>query len=204
MGNDEEYLDSTNDVMKEITSNWLKVHPRIAPSLDAYRKGEVPSDIKYYVVDEESEQRDTYSKKKEINKAIVAFEELVPTKQKQIARLMGLPVTESTKEETVYNLLDTELKKTEFTSGVNKGFSPVKLFNELIATDDARIKIKDLVEQALVHSIYRYGMGEKITEGGVTIAATKAELIENLLKEEGQMDVIALERKLSIKKIEKA
>lgn len=202
IGNDEEYFD-TSDPMKEIAWNWIRVHPRIASSLDAWKRGEVPAEVKYYVVDDEAEQRDTYSRKKEINKAIVAFENLSPTKKKQIARLMGLPVTDSTTEESVYNLIDTQLKETEFREGKNKGLAPVKLFNELIATTDERIKVKDLVEQAFTHSIYRPGQGGKVLEGGVTIATSKDELVETLLDEKNQVDLIALEKKLTSKKIEK-
>lgn len=202
IGNDEEYFD-TSDPMKEIAWNWIKVHPRIAPSLDAWRRNEVPAEVKYYIVDDEAEQRDTYSRKKEINKAIVAFESLSPTKKKQIARLMGLPVTESTKEEMVYNLIDTQLKETEFREGKNKGLAPVKLFNELINTTDDRIKVKDLVEQAFTHSIYRPGQGGKVLEGGITIATSKEELVEILLDEKNQVDLIALEKKLTSKKLEK-
>lgn len=203
IGNSDETFDP-KDVMREIAWNWIKVHPRVAPSLEAYKKGDVPSDIKYYVVDEESEIKDTFNRKKEINKAIVAFEELAPTKKKQVARLMGLPVTESTTEETVYNLLDTELKKTEFESGSLKGLSPVKLFNELLATTDDRLKVKDLVEQAITHNIYRFGTGGKLQEGSVTVATSKEDLVNFLLKEDNQMDLVALEKKLQVKKIEKA
>lgn len=202
IGNDEEFFNGS-DPMKEIAWNWIKVHPRIAPSLDAWKRGEVPAEVKYYIVDDEAEQKDTYSRKKEINKAIVAFENLTPTKKKQIARLMGLPVTDNTTEEAVYNLIDSQLKETEFREGKNKGLAPVKLFNDLIATTDERIKVKDLVEQAITHSVYRPGQGGKILEGGLTIATSKEELVETLLDEKNQLDLIALEKKLTSKKIEK-
>lgn len=202
IGNSEEFFD-LSDVMKEITWYWIKVHPRVAPSLDAWKRGEVSAEVKYYVVDDEAEQRDTYKRKSEINKAIVAFENLTPTKKKQIARLMGLPVTESTTEEAVYNLIDTQLKETEFREGANKGMAPVKLFNELISSTDGRIKVKDLVKQAITHSIYRYGQGGKLLEGGVPVATSEEELVEFLLDDKNNLDLIALEKKLKSKKIEK-
>lgn len=203
MGTQEEFF-NLDDAMAEITWNWIKVHPRIAPSLDSYRKGDVPSEVKYYIVDDEAETKETYNRKREINTAIVEFEKLTPTKKKQIARLLGLPVTESTKEEQVYNLIDTQLKETEFREGKNKGLAPVRLFKELLATTDERIKVKDLVEQALTHSIYRIGNGGKILEGGVPIATSKEELVEHLLDEANQVDLLALDKKLTSKKIEKA
>lgn len=193
-------LDGT-DVMKEITWNWLSVSPKIAPSLDSYKKGEVPADVQYYIADDEAESRDTYKRKKAINEAIADFESLTPSKRKQIARLMGLPVTEDTKEEVVYNLIDTQLKETEFKAGRNKGLAPVKLFNELIKTTDDRLRVKDLLEQALTHSVYRVGPGGKILEGELTVSPSKEDFVEFLLDTANQMDVITLEKKLNNKKI---
>jgi len=193
-----------DNVMAEIAWNWLKVHPRVAPSLEAYNNGTVSRDVKYHIVDDEAETRNTYSKKREINKAIVAFEELTPTKKKQIGRLMGLPVTEETTEETVYNLIDTELKNTEFKSGKNKGNSPIRLFNELLVMTDDRLRVKDLIEQALMHNIYREVQGGKIVEGTLTIASTTSDLVEYLLDDKNQIDLITLENKLKAKKIEKS
>lgn len=192
---------SEGDVMKEITWNWLRVHPRIAPSIDAYRRGDVPSDTQYYIADDEAESKDTYSRKKVINQAIVSLEALGPSKRKMIGRLMGLPITEDTTEETVYNLIDAQLKETEFKSGKNKGMAPVSLFNDLLKTTDDRLKVKDLVEQALTHSIYRIGVGGKIMEGEVVASPSREDLVEYLLKDENQMDLLALEKKLTNKKL---
>lgn len=191
------------DILSEITWNWIKVHPRIAPSLDAYRNGKTSQDLKYYVVDDKAEAKETYNRRKELNQATMDFENLSPDKRKQVGRLMGLPISDSTDEMTVYNLVDAEIKKPEFTSGKHKGSSPIRLFNELVKMTNDRIKVKDLVEQALLHNIYRQGQGGKITEGGVTIALSEQELIENLIDVKGQLDLLALEKKLTTKKIEK-
>lgn len=189
------------DTMGEIMWNWLRVNPRLAPSLEAYRRGDVPADVQYYIVDDEAETKETYNRKKLINDAIVAFVALSPTKKKKISRLMGLPVTEDTKEEVVYNLMDSALKETEFKKGPYKGMAPVRLFNDLIKTKDDRLSVKDLVEQALTHSVYRQLPGGKIVEGELTIAPTKDDLVEQLLDDKNQMDLIALEKKLNNKKI---
>ena len=66
LGDRQEFFDNS-DIQKEIAWNWVKIHPRIAPSLEAYKSGKVSNDCKYYIVDDESETRDTYKKKKEIN-----------------------------------------------------------------------------------------------------------------------------------------
>lgn len=191
LGEKEEFFDTT-DPLKEIQWNWLKVHPRVAQSLD-----KVLPEVKYYIVDEEASNVEVYNKKKEINKAIIAFDSLSPTKKKQIARLMNLPVTEDTKEEVVYNLVDNELKeKTQI-----KGANPVRLFNELLKTTDGRLEVKDLVKQAITHSIYRFGKLNKIEEGGRPVANTEDELVEFLLDDGNQLDLIALKDKLRVKKI---
>ena len=203
LGNEEEYFNFTNDPMREIAWNWIKVHPRIAPSYDAWKRGEVAADTKYYIVDDDAEATETFSKKKAINNAVIELDRLTPTKRKQIARLMGLPVTESTTEEVVYNLLDSQIKESELKEGPYKGQAPVRLFTDLVKTTDDRLKVKDLVEQAITHNIYRFGVGGKILEGAVTIAITKDELVENLLKDTAQLDVIALEKRLTGKKLEK-
>ena len=193
LGDKEEFFD-TSDPIKEIQWNWLKVHPRVAQSLDR-----VLPEVKYYIVDEEFTNKEIYSKKKELNKAIIAFDSLTPTKKKQIARLMNLPVTEDTNEEVVYNLVDNELKEKNLIKGAN----PVRLFNELLKTTDSRLEVKDLVKQALTHSIYRVGKLAKIEEGGRAVANTEEELVEFLLDDNNQLDLLALKDKLKIKKISK-
>lgn len=190
-----------SDAMGEIMWNWLRVNPRIAPSLDAYNRKEVPADVQYYIVDDEAETKEIYNRKKTQNDAIVAFVALSPTLKKQISRLMGLPVTEDTKEEVVYNLMDSALKEPEFKKGPYKGTAPVRLFNDLIKTKEDRLYVKDIVEQALTHSVYRQLPGGKIVEGELTIAPSKEDLVENLLDDKNQMDLIALEKKLNNKKI---
>lgn len=202
LGNDDMIFNlDGKDVMKEITWNWLSVNPRIAPSLEAYKNRKVPADTQYYIADDEAENKDTYRKNKAINDAIAQFNALTPTKRKQIARLMGLPVTEDTKEEVVYNIVDKQLKEGEYKDGPNKGVSPVRLFNELVKTTDERLKVKDLIEQALTHSVYRIGVGNKIMEGEVVASPSKEDMVEHLLKVENQMELIALEKKLNNKKI---
>jgi len=194
-------LEPGEDTMKEIAWNWLSVNPRIAPSLDAYKQGKVPPDVQYYIADDEAENKDKYRKNKAINEAVAAFDALTPTKRKQVARLMGLPVTEETKEEVVYNHVNDTLKIGEFRDGPHKGTSTIRLFTELLKTTDERLTVKDLVEQAITHSIYRIGVGNKVMEGEVVASPSKEDMIEHLLKTENQMELLALQKKLNNKKI---
>lgn len=189
-----------SDPLKEITWNWLKVHPKIASSLEAYQRGDCDAECQYYVADEEAQNKATYSRKRIINKAIVDFEKLSPTKKKRIGRLMGLPVTEYTTEESVYNQMDTLLKETEFKSGEYKSLSPINIFNEIISLKDDILEVKDLIEEAIRYSVYRVSGNGKITEGGVDVAVSKTDLLEYLLNDKNQNDLIILKKKVNEKK----
>ena len=122
------YFDLGN-AFQEIAFSWLRVHPTIASSYQAWERGEFPADTQFYVVDDEIENAVVYKKKQLINKAIVKFDSMTPDKKKKVARLLGLPVTEETKEEVVYNLVDNTLKQTEFKNGKYSGLNPVEVFN---------------------------------------------------------------------------
>jgi hypothetical protein len=95
---------------QELAFAWLRVHPTIASSYQAWERGEYAADTQFYVVDDEIESAIVYKKKQLINKAITKFEGMSPDKRKKVARLLGLPVTENTKEEVVYNQVDNVLK----------------------------------------------------------------------------------------------
>lgn len=200
LSNDTFTLNTEDSVLSLLTYCWIRVHPDIARSLEEFERGSCP-ECQYYLANEEAENRSLYQKKKKINKAIVTFEELSPTKQKQIARLMGLPITDDSTEEAVYNMVDNTLKKPEFDSGELKGRSTLGLFDELVKLTDDRLRVKDLVEQAIRHNIYRKGTGDKIQEGSETIAATKDDLVNHLLDDEHQLELVALEARIKQKKL---
>lgn len=187
---------------KELAFSWLRVHPSIATSYQAFERGDFSADTKFYVVDEDIESSIIYKKKSLVNKAISKFEALGPDKKKKIARLLGLPVTENTKEEIVYNLIDTILKQGEFKTGSYQGMSPIDIFNRFADMNDGLLTIKDLVEQAITHSIYRVNKGSgKVYEGEFEVAIDKEELVKFLANDDNQEDLITLEQKLKAKKI---
>ena len=66
--------------------------------------------------------------------------------------------------------------------------------------DDKIVSTKDLVEQAIKHSIYRITKGGRITEGGQEIAKSKDELVSDLMDDKYQDDLLALQEKLKMKK----
>jgi len=186
---------------QELTFSWLRVHPTIASSYQAWVRGEYPADTVYYVVDEDVESEILFNKKKTVNKAISIFESMSPEKKKKVARLLGLAVSDNTKEEVVYNMVDTFLKDTELTSGVYKGMSPVDVFMRFATMKEGLLHVRDLIKQAISHSVYRTKVGGSIYEGDNKIAANEDELIMYLMNEDNQEDLILLEEKIKTKKI---
>jgi len=188
------------DPFQAITYEWLRVHPLIASSYQAYEKGEYASNTQFFVNDENIEEEIQYKKKTLINKAIGTLESLGLEKRKKVARLLGLPVSDSSKETFVYNLLDSFIKQNEIKNGDHRGANPVDLFIKFSSMDDKIISAKDLVDQAIKHSVYRITQGGRITEGGQEIAKDKSELVEFILNDKNQDDLFALQEKLKMKK----
>lgn len=186
---------------QELAFSWLRVHPTIASSYQAWERGEFPADTQFYVVDEDIESGIIFKKKQLINKAIVKFDSMTPEKKRKVARLLGLPVTEDTKEEIVYNQVDNILKQSEFKTGAFQGLNPVEVFNRFADMKENLLHIKDLVKQAITHSIYRIKPNGKVYEGEFEIAKDEEELVKYLIDDDHQDDLITLEQKLKTKKL---
>lgn len=186
---------------QELTFSWLRVHPTIASSLEAWQRGEFPADTQFYVVDKQKENALVYRKKQIINKAIVKLDEMIPSRRIKVARLLGLPVQDDTPEEFVYNHIDNLLKETEFKKGKYKGLDPVKIFTTFADMKDNLLHIKDAVKQAIAHSIYRLQASGRIYEGEIEISTSEEELVKYLADKDNQEDLIILEDKLKSKKL---
>lgn len=186
---------------RELEYAWLRVHPTIASSFQAWQRGEFPADTQFYVADDEMESAIAFKKKQSINKAIVKFEQMSPDRRKKVARLLGQPVTEDTVEHVVYNLVDTLLKQTEFKSGTFQGLNPIEVFLRFADMKDSLLHVKDVVKQAIAHSIYRQKPSGKIYEGEAEIAKDEDDLVKYLVDEDHQEDLIILEDKLKTKKL---
>ena len=187
--------------LQELQFSWLRVHPTIASSYQAWERGDYPADTQFYVADDEIENAVLFKKKQLINKAIVKFDSMSPEKKKKVARLLGLPVTDNTTEESVYNQVDNLLKQTEFKNGKFNGLDPVKVFNQFADMKENLLNIKDLVKQALHHSIYRMKPNGKIYEGEFEVAMDEDELVKMLADDDNQDTLLTLEGKLKSKKI---
>jgi hypothetical protein len=186
---------------QEIAFSWLRVHPTIASSHQAWERGEYPAETQFYIVDDEIENAVVYKKKQLINKAIVMFDSMSPDKKRKVARLLGLPVTEDTKEEVVYNQVDNTLKQTEFKNGKYSGLNPVEVFNRFANMKEDLLHIQDLIKQAIAHSVYRTKPNGKIYEGEFEIAKDESDLIKFLADDDNQDELITLEQKVKSKKL---
>lgn len=189
------------DPWQHITYLWLSADPRIATSLAAYERGEYPHDTQYYVNDEDVESALQYRKKKTSNDAIIKFDSWSLEKRKKVARLLDLPVGENTREEMVYNLVDNFLKTPQVSTGVHKGKDPVKVFSLYADLKDDLLYVKDIVEQAFKHQIYKEKKGGRVYEGELEVYRDKQELIDHLTDENNQEDLLELEKKLKVKKL---
>jgi len=187
--------------LQELAFSWLRVHPTIASSYQAWERGEYPAETQFYVADDEIENAVLFKKKQLINKAIVKFDGMTPERKRKVARLLGLPVTDDTKEEAVYNLVDNVLKQTEFKNGKYQGLNPVEVFTRFADMKDNLLHIKDLVKQAITHSVYRAKPNGKIYEGEFEIAKDEDDLIKQLADDDNQDLLLTLEGKLKTKKL---
>jgi hypothetical protein len=186
---------------QELAFAWLRVHPTIASSYGAWERGEFPADTQFYVADDEIESAIIFKKKQLINKAIAKFDGMSPEKKRKVARLLGLPISEDTKEDVVYNQVDNILKQTEFKNGKFQGLSTVEVFNRFADMKENLLHIKDLVKQAITHSIYRIKPNGKIYEGEFEIASDEDDLVKFLVDEDNQDQLLTLEGKLKTKKL---
>jgi hypothetical protein len=198
---DGDNLFNLDDPWQHITYLWLSADPRVASSLAAYERGEYPHDIQYYVNDEDVESALQYRKKKTANDAIIKFDSWSLEKRRKVARLLDLPVSENTREELVYNLVDSLLKSQQISSGVHKGKDPIKVFALYADLKDDLLYVRDLVEQAFKHQIYKEKKGGRIYEGELEVYRDKQELIDHLIDDDNQEDLLELEKKLKVKKL---
>jgi hypothetical protein len=75
---------------------WLRVHPTIAASYQAWERGEYPAETQFYVADDDIENAVVFKKKQLINKAIVKFDSMTPEKKRKIIGKTFIEVFENT------------------------------------------------------------------------------------------------------------
>lgn len=194
------FFDFDNPFM-ELSFAWLRVHPTIASSFQAWKRGDYPADTQFYVSDDEIEDQILFKQKQEINKAVVKLDAMSPAKRKKVGRMMGLPLADDSTEEFVYNQIDTLLKDKSFRTGTFAGLSPIEVFSRFADMQEGLLNVKDLVKQAISHSVYRKDPSGRIKEGEFEIAKSEDELVTYLMSDDHQEDLLMLEKKLKGKKI---
>ena len=99
------------------------------------------------------------------------------------------------------SLVDNLLKQSEFKDGQYQGLNPVEVFNRFAELKDDLLHIKDLVKQALAHSLYRKKPNGRIYMGELEVAVDEEELVRYLSNEDNQDDLLMIEQKLKGKKL---
>lgn len=190
------------NALKEIEFWWvIQNTDLIASSLEKFKKGTCKSTVQFYVSNPEEEAGIIYSEKKAQNKAIKDLEAMSLEKTRKVAKLLGLPITDDTKEEILYNSLDNFIRSGEVKNGEAQGQRSVTLFNSIMAIPDGILTTRSLIKDALNLRVYSKRSGI-IYEGSAIVADSEDNLVKDLssTKQESQMKYLALETKVSDKK----
>lgn len=190
-----------SDPFQAITYFWLRVHPTIAPSYDAYITNTrsfrcpLPLEAKWYIEEEEVQTKIAYTKSIRINKAIAQLDNMLPTKRLKIAKLLGLPVSHMSSDDIVYVELDQFIKaETGGTKTQN-----LTMFESMLNVADENLEIKYIVAQAIEYRIYTIGKGGIIYRGKTQMANSEDELVAFLSNPMNQEELLAVKVELEQK-----
>ena len=75
------------------------------------------------------------------------------------------------------------------------------MFGRFADMQESLLHVKDLVKQAITHSIYRIKPNGKVYQGEFEVAIDEEELVKFLIDEDHQDDLLILEQKLKTKKL---
>lgn len=196
---DEDNIFNLEDPFSAVTFYWLSAHPTIASSLEAWDRGEYPSDTQFYVnnIDIESERQ--YKKDLEETQAILKLNSLTVEKMRKVARLLGFPVADDSKPEYVYPKIFGFIKEGIIKAGPYKNQNSINKFNQILELKDTELHITDLVEKAIRFNIFRISTGGRLMKGETEVARTKEDFIDHLSSVKGQDDLIMLEKDMKVK-----
>lgn len=190
---------SLDDPWAAITYYWLAAHPTIASSIQDLESGKYPSDTEFFVNDTEIETDRQFKKDFEEAKAIQLMTSLSVEKSRKVARMLGFPVSDSTKHEKIYIDLFNFIKEGTIKLGPYKGMNSIAKFNQFATMKNEDLAVADLVEQAIKHSIFRIASGGRLMKGEAEIAKSKEDYIDFLKSKKGQEQLLQLEQDLGIK-----
>lgn len=185
---------------KEIEFWWItQIKDLIAPSQEEWKRGNCGANVQFYVSNPEAEASLVYQKNMSVAKAIESIKQMGLEKQRKIAKLIGLPVTDNDKEEIVFNAIYTMISKGTVESGEYKGQNSVDLFNRVAGMTDKFLNVRSIVREALLLRVLGKRQGV-IYEGEAVIATSEEELIAQLALDSKQMELLALETRVADKK----
>lgn len=182
-----------------ITFAWLRVHPEIAPTYNAWERGlssyrcPVVSSCQFFVDDEDFEQEVAYKRNMLTDKAINSLFAMSPTRQLKVAKLLNLPVSYNSKPEAIYNVLTSFIKDP---SMKGKKSSNIADFNAMSQMADENLEVRFKIKEALDFNVYRTGKGGKLYEGETVVGDNEQDLIEFFTSPKNQEDYLALQRKI--------
>lgn len=177
-----------------VTYAYLRVQEReVAPSAESLLSGNY-SRCKFYVNDSDIEAERTFKQRSKINKAIGVLDSLSLEKQKQVSRVIGLPVVENTKPSVVYNVLDKYIKDSENPRSSNHS----DIFLKYTSMKDDNLVILDTLKQCLTHNVLR-NSGGNIMKGDTLIAPSEAEAAKYYANPKKQQEYLLLQEELKLK-----
>lgn len=181
----------------EITYQWVKAHPWVAPSLEEFQAGgpTISPLMKFTLVIEDEEQKQAYNNKQEINKCIAKLEKASEDKMLSWAKMLGLRVSDASSKERLYNELDTFLRE----GRTSKGVKTTNLFNSVSNLSAELLQVKVLVKDGLDYSILRTGELGTIYFGQDKLANSIAELEEFLIIPKNQNVKLMIEKSIKEK-----
>lgn len=173
---------------------YLRVHKDVAPSAEALSTGRYPTAL-FYINDHDHEDEVIYKRKTAINKARKGLDTLSVEKRKMIARQLLLPVSSTTKETTVYRLLDDFIEK----ASTPKFAVNLEQFNKFLEMNDDNLLIRNTVRDAIEYRVIRRDSNNKFLINKKEFL-NEDELIAHLTNIKNQEDYINVDQQIKIKK----
>jgi len=131
---------------------WLLETEQVAPSKDAIESGQYNSNqIRFYVHDSEIESKMAFERKKKINSAIAALDNMSESKRRKVQVLLGLGIPNTASNEDVYNALDEFLR----TPASSMQVDPITSFSRIMSLSDTIINVKTLIKDLFAYNIVR-------------------------------------------------
>lgn len=197
---DKDNIFDMNNPNHAINYYWLMETGFIAPSIAAIEDGEVDSSVFFYVHDDEVSASVQYERKQRVNKVKLSLETMGDIRRKQIAKLLGLGISETSSAQKVYVALDEYLSTPKAMLDVD----PIDNFQKYTEMSEELVAIKSLVQDLIKYNIVR--LTGSIVKEGEYIWGKSVEEFELLLIDPVNSEILSsfddkLKNKLKIESI---